>query len=295
MNPSYKKFIYCIVSWLILILIMATVKFKIDEISLRYKIETLQAEYEVKSQGYDVLKAQYTAAANDYLADRKIGRVVRSVNPWLDDEHVQLWIKMLKESGDGILAGLNNFSLKKLGTGDSLYSLRPGIALLISVGAFESDFRLFSDSGKGAYGPMQLKKITAVQVGIKDRQDPEENIRGGALHLVSLLQKYYQYPDQLELALATYNAGASRVKGRWIPEWGAEWHAIYSGLSADMTFKETRTYVTAVMELTRLFASGRWNSLDQNFWSNYRQFIFRADYVTVFDEEKMQITEQDDS
>jgi soluble lytic murein transglycosylase-like protein len=63
-------------------------------------------------------------------------------------------------------------------------------------------------SGERAVGVMQLMPIAAKDVGVKDRNDPYENIRGGT----ELLSKYYnRYNQDPKLALAAYNAGPTAV------------------------------------------------------------------------------------
>jgi soluble lytic murein transglycosylase-like protein len=66
----------------------------------------------------------------------------------------------------------------------------------------------------GALGIMQLMEGTASDLGVKDRCNAEENIRGGIQYLKQLRGKF---PDPL-LMLAAYNAGAGNVyKANGIP------------------------------------------------------------------------------
>lgn len=82
-------------------------------------------------------------------------------------------------------------------------------------------------SDAGAVGIMQLMPETASDYGVKDRCDPESNIRAGVRYLKKL---YGEFDDPL-LMLAAYNAGPERVyqKGG-IPE-----------------FNETTLYIAKVM------------------------------------------------
>ncbi len=71
-------------------------------------------------------------------------------------------------------------------------------------------------SEAGAMGLMQLMPSTAEQMGVEDPTDPEQNILGGSRYLARMIQRF---DGQLDLALAAYNAGPTRVErvGR-VPE-----------------------------------------------------------------------------
>lgn len=75
--------------------------------------------------------------------------------------------------------------------------------------------------------------------------DPETNILLGTRHLASLLDKY----GNLELALAAYNAGASRVD-RWINIFGRDDPAQFV---EQIPFSETRNYVKQVLSNKALY------------------------------------------
>jgi hypothetical protein len=81
--------------------------------------------------------------------------------------------------------------------------------LITSVIAVESNFDPKAVSRKNAHGLMQLLPETAAQLGVKDIDDPAENIDAGAHYLHDLLQKYN---NNLALALAAYNAGTDKVQ-----------------------------------------------------------------------------------
>ena len=94
----------------------------------------------------------------------------------------------------------------------------------------ESAFNPRAVSVKGAMGLMQLMPETAKEYGVLDAFNPSQNIRAGVAYLKSLLVKYSQ---NVELALAAYNAGPGAVKkyGGTVPP-----------------FRETRNYVAKITD-----------------------------------------------
>jgi soluble lytic murein transglycosylase-like protein len=84
--------------------------------------------------------------------------------------------------------------------------LRP--ALIHAVIRAESAYRSDAVSSAGAVGLMQLMPATAERYGVSDRQDPEQNLRGGTEYLRDLLE---MFDNDLQLALAAYNAGENAV------------------------------------------------------------------------------------
>ncbi len=87
------------------------------------------------------------------------------------------------------------------------YGLDP--ALVKAVIAVESDFNPRAVSEKGAMGLMQLMPLTAKDLGVSNTFDPAANVDGGARYLRYLLD-YFNW--DIELALAAYHAGISRVE-----------------------------------------------------------------------------------
>jgi soluble lytic murein transglycosylase-like protein len=88
-------------------------------------------------------------------------------------------------------------------------------ALIEAVIRTESGFDPSAVSPKGAAGLMQLMPKTASALGVADRFDPRESIRGGVRHLRYLLERYQ---GSVVLALAAYNAGEGAVDAhRGIP------------------------------------------------------------------------------
>lgn len=98
--------------------------------------------------------------------------------------------------------------------------------LVVAVILVESGFNHKAISNKGAIGLMQLMPDTAKDLGVNPYL-PRQNIYGGIRYLSTLIEKY---EDDLEKAIAAYNAGPNNVEtGRWIK------------------FPETRRYVRDVL------------------------------------------------
>lgn len=104
-------------------------------------------------------------------------------------------------------------------------------ALLRAVIVVESGFDEKAVSHAGAEGLMQLMPATARHYGVTDSFDPLQNIDAGARYLSELIERY---ENDLELALAAYNAGEDAVEryGRQVPP-----------------FAETRRYVPKVLKI----------------------------------------------
>ena len=72
----------------------------------------------------------------------------------------------------------------------------------------ESAYRPNAVSTSGAVGLMQLMPATASRFGVLDSNNPEQNIDGGTRYLRHLLNLF---PNNLDLAIAAYNAGENSV------------------------------------------------------------------------------------
>ncbi|HKJ75938.1 MAG TPA: membrane-bound lytic murein transglycosylase MltF [Gammaproteobacteria bacterium] len=87
--------------------------------------------------------------------------------------------------------------------------------LLAAVAYQESHWDPDAVSPTGVRGLMMLTRATAEQMGVEDRTDPPQSIRGGARYLHRLLEKVperIQEPDRLWLALAAYNIGFQHLE-----------------------------------------------------------------------------------
>jgi len=104
-------------------------------------------------------------------------------------------------------------------------------ALVAAVIRVESAWQPRAVSPKGARGLMQLMPATARRLGVTKPFDPAQNVRGGALYLSSLAERFGEH--EVEKILAAYNAGEEAVE-------------TYKGVPP---YRETREYVRKVMAL----------------------------------------------
>ena len=87
--------------------------------------------------------------------------------------------------------------------------------LLAAVGYQESHWKPDAVSPTGVRGIMMLTKAAARDLDIKDRNDPEQSIRGGARYLARMVQRIparIPEPDRTWLALAAYNVGHGHLE-----------------------------------------------------------------------------------
>lgn len=109
--------------------------------------------------------------------------------------------------------------------------------LLHALVMTESAYRPNSVSPAGAAGLTQLMPGTARELGVEDRFDPVENLRGGADYLARQLRRF----QDVRLALAAFNAGPARV----------------ASLGRIPRIRETEQYVESVIECYLALSAGR--------------------------------------
>jgi soluble lytic murein transglycosylase-like protein len=152
-----------------------------------------------------------------FLAKERIGRIERVSDALTtpgEDWKTHGW-----SSGDVALDNL-------IRTNAARFAIDPYLVFLVIEQ--ESHFHPRAVSPKGARGLMQLMPGTARRFGVSRPFDPADNIRGGTQYLKQLLT---MFNGQVDLALASYNAGENRVLdyGNRVPP-----------------FKETRDYVKRI-------------------------------------------------
>jgi soluble lytic murein transglycosylase-like protein len=110
--------------------------------------------------------------------------------------------------------------------------------LIHSIIQAESAYDCRAISPKGAVGLMQLMPQTALQYGVRDRFDPDDNIRGGVKYLKDLCRLFNSNTAKV---LAAYNAGQEALRK-------------FNGIPP---YPETKEYIRRVMAAySRPFITG---------------------------------------
>lgn len=112
------------------------------------------------------------------------------------------------------------------------YQVDPAIIKAIIMA--ESGYNPKAISKKGAKGLMQLMPETALELGVNDIFNPQQNIDGGVRYFKRLVNRF---DGDFKLALAAYNAGSRNVR-------------IYQGIPP---FKATQYYIKKVYKYYRLY------------------------------------------
>ena len=127
------------------------------------------------------------------------------------DEKRQPWAKLLQERAP-------------------LYGIDPRLA--VSIVRAESNFDPNAQSQANALGLMQLMPATAQRFGVRDPQDPAQNIEGGLAYLRWLLKRF---DHDVVKTTAAYNAGEGAVDR-------------YQGVPP---YPETQAYVERILHFYR--------------------------------------------
>jgi len=115
--------------------------------------------------------------------------------------------------------------------------------LVLALIRQESAFNVKARSRAGARGLMQVMPATARSIASVQRDrlyDPQTNIRVGTKYFLHRLERYN---GDVELTLAAYNAGFSRVD-RWVKRYPTDNKMLFVDL---IPFRETREYVSSIL------------------------------------------------
>ncbi len=115
-----------------------------------------------------------------------------------------------------------------------IYNVDP--RLVKAVIRVESCFDRYAVSRVGAKGLMQLMPATAQRLGVYNVFNASDNIRGGIRYLRQMMDRF---EEDMELALAAYNAGPQAVEK-------------YQGIPP---YRETQNYVRRVLDYYRRYSA----------------------------------------
>lgn len=162
-------------------------------------------------------------AAFEAVPDLPSDRGADSPAPKSDRTALVAPAKPLRQTQPSLSAADLDQMLSRAGAGYDV-----DVDLLASIVKAESNGNVRAMSRAGAAGLMQLMPSTASDLGVRDRFDPAQNVRGGSAYIDFLLTRYR---DNLALALAAYNAGPQAVD---------KYHGV-------PPYAETRAYVARVI------------------------------------------------
>ena len=112
------------------------------------------------------------------------------------------------------------------------------VELVESVIDVESNWNPYAVSPKGAVGLMQLMPGTALEFGVRNRFQVEDNVRGGVAYLAWLIQLFR---GDLRLVMGAYVAGQDRMLSRGLSYCSREVYEYVSNVARQYRWRRTRT------------------------------------------------------
>lgn len=188
------------------------------------EFRVLQAYYPSLNVAFNVDEQRHIGWAFAYSRDSSI---YDAANEFLNDIQNSAFIAALDERYYGHLATLDYVGAQRFlrQTNLKLHTYKDDFVaaanehnfdwrLLAAVSYQESHWNPKAKSFTGVRGMMMLTLNTAKELGIKNRLDPSQSIRGGAQYLANLRNRLEQVaePDRTWMALAAYNVGYGHLQ-----------------------------------------------------------------------------------
>jgi len=112
------------------------------------------------------------------------------------------------------------------------------VELVESVIDVESNWNPYAVSPKGAVGLMQLMPETALEFGVRNRFQVEDNVRGGVAYLAWLIQLFR---GDLRLVIGAYVAGQERMLSQGLSYSSREVYEYVSNVARQYRWRRTQT------------------------------------------------------
>jgi len=112
------------------------------------------------------------------------------------------------------------------------------VELVESVIDVESNWNPNAVSPKGAVGLMQLMPGTALEFGVRNRFQVEDNVRGGVAYLAWLIQLFR---GDLRLVMGAYVAGLDRMLSRGLSYCSREVYGYVSNVARQYRWRRIET------------------------------------------------------
>jgi len=185
----------------------------------------------INSSYYPVLDIGVQMSFSQRIAwavNKKAPKLLNAINEWIDKERKRtdyyvIYNKYFKNKRrfkrriKSEYYSINNNQISQYDDLIKKYAANLGWdwRLLASQVYQESRFVPHAESWAGAKGLMQVMPATATELGITDKSDPEQSLRGGTDYLKHLYDRFPDIPDSLnrvKFTLAAYNCGYQHVR-----------------------------------------------------------------------------------